>query len=574
MLRRFLIFFILTILIGSIYIYPDIRFILELGKDFKGITLTGTPDEAFYLARLNGVYKGDYRLANIGLYEHRNDLWIVPPYFEVAIGLMGKALNIPVPYLDIILSFLFPVIIFWLFFMLIYYLSRSQRLGILGACSILLGYALFTTDFNIFREIMTFKYSQPLWFLRPFSPQLIYIPFILSLLLIFLFIDTDKKWRLILIALSITSLNYLHLYLWTFLFVGLGIWLIIAMVRRDRPICKNLIIVLILSLLLSLTFWLNLYRVTLSPNYAFLKEMFGAEYSRMPFIPFAYILIGSIILFWNRESEIKNFYFLLTFLLSGLVCLNQQIITGMIIEPFHFSSYTNKTFLIIALIGSLNKIRWPKKLLEKVLYNCKTYIPHIGFVLWIGFLLFTASVQQNNYYQRNKKMYTDLQSLAGAVNWLNHHTKKEDVILTDSIEFPSFIFVRNLLLYTTNYHYLSLECHSLISRLEMENRILSAMRFFEYSSEEAEQVFNYADGLNFFGMSARYGVVKDIDRYILKLKERYRAFMDKSPIDLLGQYKLDYILVGKKDRLFNTIESEYPELVKVFDDSNYKIFRF
>ena len=106
-MKKILIFLLLSLLIGAVYIYPDIRFMAELNNDFKGITLTGTADETFYLARLKGIYKGDYKLANVGNYEHRNDIWFIPPYFEFILGSMGKALNISVPYLDIIFSFIF-----------------------------------------------------------------------------------------------------------------------------------------------------------------------------------------------------------------------------------------------------------------------------------------------------------------------------------------------------------------------------------------------------------------------------------------------------------------------------------
>src|SRR3989304_5809801 len=156
--KKYILFVILSIFIGAIYIYPDIRFIVEMGDKFKGITLTVMPDEGFYLARLNAVYNGDYRLANIGLYEHRNDLWLNPPYFEVIIGLTGKMLGIPVAYLDIILSFLFPVIIFWLIYFLILKLSNSIYLGILTGLSIIMAYNLFSFNPALVKSILVGSY--------------------------------------------------------------------------------------------------------------------------------------------------------------------------------------------------------------------------------------------------------------------------------------------------------------------------------------------------------------------------------------------------------------------------------
>lgn len=565
-MRKILTFCFFTILIGSIYIYPDVRFILEQGRDFKGTTLTGTPDETFYLGRLNAVYKGNYRLTDFGNYEHHNDKLIVPPYpyYEIAAGSLGKALNLPIIYLDIILSFIFPAIIFWLICLLVYYLSKSLKLGILGGASILLGYPLFTTRYDIFREIITLKYSYPLWFLRPFSPQFTYIPFILSFILIFLFIDTNKMGKVVLIGSLLALMNYVHIYLWLFLFVGVGLWFLISLLRKDRIIAKNTILALVLSVILALPYWINSYHISLSPQYVFLKEMLGVEYTRRVIIPLAYLLIGAGIVFLNRKSIPKNFYFLLVFLLSGLVCLNQQVITGKLVSPVYFSTYTNKTFMIIALITSLSRIKVP----------FKKYISNTLFVVLVGALFLLGLVQQNNYYHRDKKSYSDLCFLSGAIDWLRHNTEKEDVVLVDAIELGENVFVRNLLLYTDNFYYITGEDISLIPRDEQENRILYAMRFFEYSLEDMDSVIRYADGAVLFAMSGRYGLVEDLDEYISKLKDRYRDYMRKDALYLLKQYKIDYVLLGKEDHLFDTIEKKYPALSNVFDDNRYKIFRF
>jgi len=58
------------------------------------------------------------------------------------------------------------------------------------------------------------------------------------------------------------------------------------------------------------------------------------------------------------------------------------------------------------------------------------------------------------------------------------------------------------------------------------------------------------------------------------LKNRYRDLMNKEAIDLLRRYKIDYVLLGKNDHLFNTIENRYTHLIRVYDDGNYKIYKF
>jgi len=357
--------------------------------------------------------------------------------------------------------------------------------------------------------------------------------------------------------------------------MGLGIWLIVAMLSRQKIIFKNIVTIFVLWFFLSIPFWINHYKLTMHPVYDFLeKTTLGVEYSHRPIIELPYIFIAALIIFWNRKSQRKVFYFLFSFLIGGVVCLNQQVITGKIIEPIHFSTYTNKTFMIIALISGLNKVRIFPGISGKISDKAKLSILNVSFILSIVFLCFMAFIQQNNYFHANKKIYADAQALSGPFNWLNSHTDKEDVILTDSIKYPSFMFVRDFLLYTSNYHYLSTGPQTLVSQEEMENRTLSSMRFFGYLMNEAEAIFRYEDGIIFFGMSSRYRLVENIDEYVLGLKERYANYMDKDPFSLLKQYKVDYLLLAKGDHLYSVVEERYPVLTKVYDDGSYKIYRF
>ena len=563
---KLIVFIGLSLLIGAIYIYPDIRFIAELGDKFKGITLTAMPDEGFYLARLNAVYNGDYRLANIGLFEHRNDLWLNPPYFEVIVGLASKMLGIPVVYLDIILSFLFPIIIFWLIYLLALKLSNSIYLGILTGLSIVMAYNLFSFNPTLVKSILVGSYHiLGLWFMRPFSPQLIYIPFIFSLLAVYCFIDSKTIWKLFAVSVPIAVLNCLHVHLWAFMYAGLSVWFFISILNKDKLIVKNILFIILTSLILAIPFWLNYYKVTLDPNYQFLETIFGTDYTHRPIIPFGYILLSIFAIYINKGTNSKNFFFVLSFLIGGLLCLNQQILTGKIIEPVHWTSYTNKTFLLLALITGLNNIK-PK--------NFHKNIRNIIFISVVSFLFFTGFIQQYNYYNAHKNTFKERQNLYGVITWLNTNTSKNDVILTESIDLYSLEFIRMLMIYTHNYYYLAREAHSLISEEEFQYRLLAAMRFFNYTMEEAYQIIDFINGINFTSMSARYGVLKNKDEYLNKIKIKYNELMSKDPLSLMMRYKVDYLLIKKSDRFYENIESVYPSLNKVFDDGFYKIYKF
>jgi hypothetical protein len=564
--KKLILFIILSILIGTIYIYPDIRFFAELGNKFKGITLTPMHDEPFYLARLNAVYHGDYRLANIGLYEHRNDPWLTPPYFEVLIGLIGKTLGIPVVYFDIILTFIFPIIIFWLIFLLVSKISDSIYLGILAATSIIMGYFLFSFDSALIKSIFLPPYfTRGLWFMRPFSPQFIYIPFIFSLLAMYLFIDSKTIWKTLIISFAIAMLNYLHIYIWLFMCAGLCVWFLTAVFKKDKLLVKNILFIFFCSTVLAIPFWINYLRVALNPNYYFLEKIFGTEYTHRLMLPFGYIILSIFAVYLNRDLNAKKLSFLISFLIGGLLCLNQQILTGKIIEPLHWTFYTNKTMLLIALIVGLRGIV-PKRLF--------TIDTRIIFYFTILFLFFTGFMLQSHYYNANKKAFAQMQNLSGAIRWLNTHTKKDDVILTESIGYPQSELIRIWMLYTRNYYYLARESHSLVSEEESQYRLLSAMRFFRYTKGEADKIIDFWDGLNLFGMSARYSVLKDTEESLGRIKQKYDHLMSEDPLLLIKRYKVDYVLIEEGNKLFKNLGDIYPFLNKVFDDGFCKIYKF
>ena len=119
---------ILSLAVGIIHIYPDLKFIHELGNGFKGITFNATHDSSIYLGRINNIYKGYSKtMPSIDLYEHRNDPWTVP-FGELLLGAIGSGLHIPLNYFKIICSFFLPIINFWLVFVLFsYWLGRKPR---------------------------------------------------------------------------------------------------------------------------------------------------------------------------------------------------------------------------------------------------------------------------------------------------------------------------------------------------------------------------------------------------------------------------------------------------------------
>lgn len=559
-------------LIGLIHIYPDLKFIYESGKSFKGITFNATHDAGIYLGRINSIYNGGLRtIPAIDIYEHRHDSWSLPFLGEFILGTLGSSLRIPLNYFKIIFSFFLPIMNFWLIYYLAFLLCNSKHAGLITACACTLGYSFFANNpLYVYKLLFERESAIQLWFLRPVSPQLNYVLLILSWIFVYFFMLKKKILYSLLSGLLIGLFFYIGgVYYFTYFFVFIGIYFCYTLIKRDYAQLKMISVLLLLIIILAIPFARNYYKLIHLSEYKFLLERLSFIYGRKPIIPIG-IAIISLFLAWfhySRNTRQANFIFFFT--CAGFICLNQQLITGRTSQPSHWQNYMVKTFAIIALFPTAALC------LKNNKYICVRRKLLTGIAVFS--FIFLAILQQDNYYQRFKNKFTRMQNLAGPFEWLKKNTKKEDVVLNDAMNFMTgnMPFQQDFLMYTNNYVYLPAAINTLVSRDEIEHRYLSALRFFNYSLDDAESFFTYWNGIFFRGMIAEvsFGGTKIPDSYLLLLKNKYIEFLNEDPFYLLSKYKIDYIILDKSNLLYGKIDYIYKELIKVYDDGQFKIYK-
>lgn len=566
----------ISLLIGLIYIYPDLCFVYELKNEFKGIALTATHDELGYLACIKAVYKGNLTCSGIDIYEHRNALWTQPFFSELIEGSIGKLLRIDVIRLDILMSFFLPVILFWLIFILLLSLSDSKAYSLLGATFILLGYSVFTgTPVAILKEIfVTHRFSEPLWFLRPISPQFNHIVFILTLIMIYSGIMQKKRLGVLLSVFLVGALFYVHPHYWTYIYVGLFLLLLSSFSIKDKNTLKSTSLIIILSFLISIPYWIHAYQIKLNLNYLDALTFAGLVYTHKPILPVLHIVlsIGIIAILWLLRDV--NIAFFASFLIGGLLCLNQQVVTGVTLVPGHWQGYTNKTFLIIALVYVLFRIITRLKKGDAIRFF-KLF--KVSLFLGILFLYAIGFRQQDNYYRANKANMRERQAIAGVYNWLNRNTKNTDVVLTDPYNYLLGKSPYNLevLTYTDCYTYLPIMYTSLLSKEEYEDRILTALRFFNYPLETVNFYLTHVNGGYFFGLRAHpdYGNNLIPASEIKRIIDRYVSLYNLDMIQAIKKYKVDYAIVENKYSPQYDLLIKKNKLIPVYKDKNFSILK-
>lgn len=573
---RVIILMLVAVAVGFLHVYPDIKFLHNLGPGFKGIGFLGAGDEPTYLSRIAGIYKGDWKLANTGIYEHQNDPIIQPGWSEFILGSLGKVFGLSIWELDIWCTLVLPMILFILFFKLGERLSGSFRMGIIIALMIMVGYYWLSPSLRV---ILNSFSNRPLFFTRPISPQFHFIPFLLSLWFILKVITTDKKYWAILAGMTVGMLFYISVFYWTFIYAGMSVYLLMQCIwGNKKEKWKCIILVYIISFILSLPYWYTVWELSSHPNYLESFKRLGGIYTRAPIIPLAETFAILLIILGGYLGIIKRdvkFLFLVSFAIGGMVCLNQQVITGKTLEPMHWQSYTNKIFLIMVLVISCNGFlsKWARNYLPAT----ERFAKKIIFPLLCLLILVLGFIQQNNYYKINLEGNRQLQTMAAPLRWIQENTTKDAVILPHPYNLKRSELITT---YTKNYVYISdpFFITSLLSDREIEERYLFALSFFGITEDKAEEFFKMLDGGLFKGMQVHtfYGGNRmKNQRYIERLKLQYAKLRLKDPVSLINQYKVDYILMERNLEKKLASQSEVDKAsYKVYDDENYLIYKF
>ena len=563
-----------ALLVGLIYIYPDMEFVRSLKGGYQGIIMTATNDELKYLGQINAFYKGgNPTLSGFDNYEHKGEAWtfgFLPP---LLLGALGKALAVSVTRLDLVMSFILPALLFVLIYILAFKINNSPVLSILSSFSVLLGYHLFSGKFNILNQVFKLKYSEPLWFLRPVSPQFNHILLILSLISIYIALGEKKRGALWVSGILIGSLFYTFFYYWTFIYAGLLVFLFIFLAKKDFGSIKSVLTIYLVSFMISIPYWINLWNLVHLKNYADFEYYINVLHTRNLILPVPQTLLAVFIIaaFYKKKKDF-SFYYILAFLAGGILCINQQIVTNKLLFSGHWIGYSNKTFLIIALFASLKNFK------DNFLFarlNKAGFVSRYASLCCVGLLVFSAFIQQDGYLNRNRPFYARKQHLSGALNWLKANTAKDDVVATDPFNNMKNALpeAEDALVYSHNFNFIPVSAGTLRSQEELEDRYLISLAILGYNQNEAREFIAYNNGIYFICLNAskKYGGKGPRPGYFDHLNDKYSGFLDnKMLLSMLKKYRLNYILVDNAAQAARKIKAV--DVSKVYDDGKFTVY--
>lgn len=545
----------LALLVGLISAAPELLAIKDLGRDYQGIPLFKLNDNLYYIARIQDIIDGHFFANSPAIYEYKGNQSFIPPIGELFYAWPVQLFGVSVSRIIVMNKFLLPAVLFLLTYWLIKLigLSGQDKAGNINAIAggLLVVFGRYLIDVKnawllISGQIHNFV---SLGWTRPVNPITGAVLLLIFLLVVWRLLNYKSKLLALIGGLVLGSMVY-YFFSWG---IGLAVAAVLAAIyffKKEFKVFNGLIIVILTSFLASWPYWHNLIFNLSSSENGNVTITSGIIYTRQLFLN--KVLIANLLFFLpgliyeyfkNKKTNKKIddwWWFCLALLLGGLVALNQQLITGRTVWPYHFVQYSIPLAIIAMVIWLYNFVK-PK--LEIVW--------RLAVIIIIFFSLAYGLASGRSYvYEKNE--FRNAQRYAASLNWLNKKAERDSVVLaldTDIARNPLSSLVpafTHANVYTTPWI-----PWSIIPKERILHNYLILLRLRGLKPEEINSyLINYEDEIRSYFFKdiamANADQISQDDPYILErieeISSAYKEFFKKDFLRELKKYRLDYIM--------------------------------
>jgi len=526
-----------AVLCGLIMIGPHIFFALKLGNAYRGIYIIQTDSEHVYLARMQEIIDGHPLMGSVPFLEYKDKPPLIPPtLLDLTFVFSSKIFSVSLVNILIFSKFLLPAILFMLIYTFVFKVSEDESSfskfnAIAAATLVVLGYdAIGLKTIEYLRNAG----SAFLLWSRPINPIFGGV-LLFSILLILWVVMREDKLDLTKIISGAVILFFAYVsyfFSWGMMLSILGTLFILSIVYRRYTYTKNILGIALLGTILAVPYFYFTYHARLDPIYPSASIRIGLITGHWAVFSFVLLGVLALFLFFIKSDRRSDWWmFCMAVILGGLWALNQQIITGITIYPFHFVQYTKP--LAVAVLFPLLFIKFSSQ--YKLVYKWM-----LGFV--ILYSVFFGIYVQAATYQGSFDRYADIQRYKSAFNWFSNNTPKDCVILAKDPDearrlsqlIPAFTHCN--VYETDNVHYL-IPSERVFHNYMVFLRLEGVTDINAYTQKYSDHIFGYFLGQNRNSMKEKT-LVELIDR----LKHDYPQFLKDDFRKELSEYRLNYVV--------------------------------
>ncbi len=540
----------LTILIEM----PIFMFPFEARDNYRGINIVhfGT-DEHYYLTRAKEVLEG-HGLGNIVLSDGKNGQEPQFTYVEYAlllpVRLLGLADKVDVATLYNAYNFSGIFILILLIYYFILQISGGNKLlaitsalFVVGGYSIIYNKTIGSPEQNIYG--------------RAVFPYLSSVAFFAFLNLLVQSLRTDGYKYAWFAGLSFASLFYIFFYSWSFVSAFLAVLLCLYLLDKDFVKLKKVALVFGLGLALGMYNFIKLLVFYGSEHGKQLGYFLWAVYSRAPiFSKIGFLMLLFLPVFFYFKRKDGNIIIFLAMIISGWLALNQQIVTGRLVQYGHYYWF----FIVPLSIIMACYMAW--ELIGRA------WIKKAVFILLIIIVFVNTGVGQYRITRAMAPLQLQDQKYAEIIKVLNDDSKDGTVLAADdAMEFLATIYTGHdlfwsgaALVFNTTmerakdalfvYSYLNRDSRAIFP--EYFNRIINNKDFSSTYKDLYMALEGYTSGLSYFDYANKAYDAAVIGEHrrstIASLAGEYRV-VSKSKIgilNLLKKYDVRYVIWDAK----------------------------
>ncbi len=554
--------------------FPQIYFRIEHRDDgiYQGIELL--PDSP-WSARIREIQDGN-GFGSIYYKEGKDNPYLFQPLGSMTVGYMGKMMGLDINNTILLSRFVLPFFTVLIMYTFIYLVSKDKLLALSATAMVLMA----DTTLSLSGIERIFNGMSPSSFLelaRPVNSAMIFIPFFGFLISFWIFYN-KREWRYGLLSSVLLGLNfYNYFYTWTYLYAFGGVLVLIFILRKKWREAFKIASIFVGAILLLIPYAINLYHASNHPAYDEVSLRFGIVMTHAPLFV-GLVVLGALLVFFlgfPREDKDK-YYFSLALLLTPFITLNQQLITGKILQPGHYHWYFHKPIAIIFILAILFLLldRLGKSYYKKIL---AILIVILSFAIG-GF------IQAKSYYhdfpnRDGGEVLIERQKYGPVMRWLNDNVINREVVFGNDetshmtvIYTPLDVFYHRAGLYTLS-----------ATKGRLMETLFTFYRLRGVEENNVRDVFYNERGYlsaNIYGMHYKealgsYEAIPDqeVEEIILAYRETFQIPVSKWLEDVFEKYEVEYVIWDQlKDPTWNL--DQFSFIKKTFESGNIVIYRF
>ncbi len=422
LLRKHYAAIFLSLLIGLVMVAPELLFIQQAGNDYRGIHMFKTDAELHYLARMQEVVDGN-GLGNPFIYEYKNN---VPSaaytISETILAWPAKFFGIPIPTINLFYKFFLPVIIALLVYSLSFRLIGNRIWSVAAMFGVLLGNALLNAPDLVHFLRWEKVYDSFALYSRPINPEFSSIIFF-AYLHIFFSALKKKTWRWFLALGVLLGVSfYVYFYSYSFFLALNAVFFFLYAARKEYNISLKIATATILGAAIGAWSIVNTIAIYHHQYYLPMAKLSDIVLSHRPVVSAVGVMAALIlVLFALRYRTYPNLIFLYGLVATAFVVVNQQVVTGILIQEGHYHWYFNVPIFIIIFIITGYYFLGNRRILSIVLAALVCFVS-----------LASATLIQASAYERWVGEVKNDQRYAKVLAWLKKETPKESVVFADN----------------------------------------------------------------------------------------------------------------------------------------------